>query len=213
MNNWMTSNPVILVVMLLLAMILAPLGAIAQKRDKKPIAPVFSISSPAFANGATIPEKYTCDGLNVMPPIDIQFAPQKAKSIVVIVDDPDSPSGKWTHLALWNMPPRTIRIDEAKIPVYATVASNDFGHIGYGGPCPPRVHKVTLHHYVFRAYALNSAIDLPRASKRMDLDKMMAGRVLSKAEYMGTYERVGAQKPPKLDYDGKPIPESELKKH
>lgn len=206
MKNWMMCNRITTAGLLALAIVLSSVAAFAQKEAKKPLAPVFSVSSPAFANGASMPEKHTCDGINVLPSVDIRYIPAKAKSVALIIDDPDSPSGKWTHLALWNLPPRPVHIEEGKIPAYATVASNDFGNIGYGGPCPPRVHKVTVHHYVFRAYALDSAIDLPRASKRMDLDKLMTGHVLSKAEYVGTYERVGAQKPPKVDYNGKPLP-------
>ena len=143
------------------------------------------ISTPAFKNGENIPSKYTCDGENINPPLEISGVPTGTKSLVLIMDDPDSPSGTWLHWSVWNISPQTTEIPENSVPAGAKEGLTSFGEIGYGGPCP---HS-GKHRYFFRLYALDSKLDLPQGASRTELEQAMAGHILAEAELMGLYER------------------------
>ncbi len=143
------------------------------------------ITSPAFQEGGMIPQKYTCDGANVNPPLAFDGAPAPAKSLVLIVDDPDAPRGTWNHWLVWNIDPQTKEIKENSVPPNAVQGTTDFGGNKYGGPCPPS----GTHRYFFRLYALDTTLNLPRSAKRADLDKAMANHVLGQAMLMGKYSR------------------------
>ncbi len=146
-----------------------------------------------FHDGGWIPRKFTCNGEDIKPPIFVGNISPEAKSLVIIVDDPDAPAGTFTHWISWNIPPRG-EIPEAvpdegvvDSPIKMVQGVNDFGRIGYGGPCPPRWHGV--HHYHFKVYALNTMLDLEPGATRKELEKAMEGHVIQWGELVGLYER------------------------
>lgn len=144
------------------------------------------ITSSAFINNQLIPAKYTCDGENVNPPLTIEGVPSTAQSLVLIVDDPDAPSGDFVHWTAWNLNPDTKAIFESgSLPAGAVEGLTDFGRSGYGGPCP----HAGLHRYFFKLYALDITLIIPRSSIKMDIDKAMAGHVLEQAQLIGLYAR------------------------
>lgn len=142
------------------------------------------ITSSAFQEGGNIPSKFTCDGGDTTPPLQIAEVPSGAKSLALVVDDPDAPSGLFTHWMVWNISPQTSAIAEASAPkgVHGT---NDFGKSGYGGPCPPS----GTHRYYFKIFALDRELDLPPGTKRSQLDAAMKGHVVAQGELMGRYSR------------------------
>jgi Raf kinase inhibitor-like YbhB/YbcL family protein len=143
------------------------------------------ITSAAFQNGGNIPSKFTCDGADTNPPLRFEGAPAEAKSLVLIVDDPDAPSGLFTHWLVWNMDAKTTEIAEGGGSSIGTQGKNDFGKLGYGGPCPPS----GTHRYYFKVFALDNQLDLAAGSKRAQLDSAMKGHVIAQGELMGRYSR------------------------
>jgi Raf kinase inhibitor-like YbhB/YbcL family protein len=143
------------------------------------------LSSPAFPEGAMIPSKYTCDGSDVNPPLQIGGVPAGAKSLALIVDDPDAPRGTWTHWVVWNIEPKIAQIKENDLPSGAVQGSSDFGRTRYGGPCPPS----GTHRYFFRIYAVDTTFQLPKGAKRDLLEKEIQGHILDQATLMGKYAR------------------------
>lgn len=142
----------------------------------------------AFQEKETIPTRYTCDGDNISPRILFGDVPQEAKSLVLIMDDPDATGGgTFTHWTVWNIRPETTEIAENAVPSDAVEGETDFGKIGYGGPCPPRGNQP--HRYFFRLYALNKMLKLPSGTPRRRLEQAMDGGVIEKAEYVGLYGR------------------------
>ena len=142
------------------------------------------ITSSAFQQGGNIPSKFTCDGANTSPPLQISDVPSEAKGLVLIVDDPDAPSGLFTHWAVWNISPQTSTIGEGSTPK-GVQGTNDFGRSGYGGPCPPS----GTHRYYFKIFALDRELDLPAGARRGQLDAAMKGHVIAQGELMGRYSR------------------------
>jgi len=142
------------------------------------------ITSSAFQQGGNIPSKFSCDGANTNPPLQISDVPPEAKSLVLIVDDPDAPSGLFTHWAIWNISPQTSTIAEGSTPK-GVQGANDFGKSAYGGPCPPS----GAHRYYFKIFALDRELDLPSGAKRSQLDAAMKGHVVAQGELMGRYAR------------------------
>jgi Raf kinase inhibitor-like YbhB/YbcL family protein len=133
----------------------------------------FKLTSPAFKYGERIPKKYTCDDADISPPLQWTNMPTSTKSLVLIVEDPDAPMGVFTHWVLYGIPPNRSDLPEnvPKSPVVEGVGIqgiNDFGRVGYGGPCPPRGHKP--HRYFFRLYALN---DAPSIRQRATKDEVL----------------------------------------
>src|SRR5437870_7777103 len=143
------------------------------------------ISSPAFQEGGTIPEKFSKNGQNVSPELRIEGVPAEAKSLALIVDDPDAPSGLFTHWLVWNIDAKTTDIAENSAPAKGVQGKNDFGKSGYGGPCPP----LGMHRYYFKIFALDRELDLPAGSKRAQLDVAIRGHVIAQGELMGRYSR------------------------
>lgn len=141
---------------------------------------VLTVSSKVFEMDSEIPGKYTCEGANVNPPIDIQDIPQEAKSLVLMVEDPDTPGGSWLHWLVWNIPP-TRHIRESTIPGVQGV--NDFGVNIYGGPCPPS----GTHHYHFKVYALDTVLDLAEGSTRSEVELAMDNHILAFGSLVGLY--------------------------
>jgi Raf kinase inhibitor-like YbhB/YbcL family protein len=149
------------------------------------------LSTPAFANGGDIPVKHTCDGADVSPALEWRAAPDGTKSFALIVDDPDAPGRTWVHWLLYNLSPVEGTLPEgvegpATLPSGARQGTNDFGRIGYGGPCPP---PGAPHRYFFRLYALDMAIDVAPGATRATLERALKGHVLATAELLGRYQR------------------------
>jgi hypothetical protein len=143
------------------------------------------IKSLAFKNGEYIPSKYTCDGENINPPLEVIDIPQNAKTWVLIVDDPDAPSKTWVHWLIWNIPVDNTSIQEGKPPENATYGTNDFSKPEYGGPCPPS----GTHRYFFKAYALDTKIDLKGGATKEQLLEEMEGHVIESTQLIGLYSR------------------------
>ena len=141
-----------------------------------------SVESPAFENNKFIPAKYTCDRDDVNPPLVIKGIPEEAKTLVLIVDDPDAPMGTWNHWIVWNIPP-TGKIEENTVPGIEGV--NTARKVSYGGPCPP----YGTHRYFFIVYALDTKLSLNPDSKKKEVEKKMETHILATGELVGLYRR------------------------
>ena len=144
-----------------------------------------TVTSTAFAEGAAIGAKYTCDGVNVNPPLAIGATPAGTRSLALIMDDPDAPVGIWVHWVAWNIPAQTREIPENGMPAGAQQGLNDWKRNDYGGPCPPS----GTHRYYFKIYALDTTLTLAPATTKVDLERAMQGHVLAVGQLMGTYKR------------------------
>src|SRR5258706_2074202 len=147
----------------------------SAKPDKAEI----KLTSVAFKEGEAIPRAYTCDGANVSPPLEWAGVPKTAKTIAIVADDPDAPGGTWTHWLLYNLPADNIGLVEnltatEKVAAGGFQGTNDFGKIGYGGPCPPS----GTHHYFFRIYAIDSELPLKAGVSKAELLNAMDGHVV-----------------------------------
>jgi len=140
------------------------------------------VASTAFAEDGMIPAKYTCDGEDVNPPLTIEHIPEEAKSLAIIADDPDAPSGTWVHWVAWNIPV-THHIKEDDL--HGQQGLNDFNKQQYNGPCPPN----GVHRYSFKIYALNTVLDLNDSTRKNELERAMAAHVVAFGELTGRYER------------------------
>jgi Raf kinase inhibitor-like YbhB/YbcL family protein len=140
------------------------------------------VTSEAFQNYGYIPPKYTCDGENINPPLEIADIPEETKSLVVIVDDPDAPVRAWTHYIAWNIPPSGKIKENNKKGVEGL---NDFGELHYGGPCPPS----GTHRYHFKIYALDDILILKQGSDKYTLEKEMSAQIIAFGELIGLYKR------------------------
>lgn len=142
----------------------------------------------AFQEKETIPTRYTCDGDNISPRILFGDVPQEAKSLVLIMDDPDATGGgTFTHWTVWNIRPETTEIAESWVPNGVVEGKTDFGKTGYGGPCPPKGNAP--HRYFFRVYVLNKMLELSSGTPRGRLEQAMSGGIIEKAECIGLYGR------------------------
>jgi Raf kinase inhibitor-like YbhB/YbcL family protein len=142
------------------------------------------VTSSAFQEGGNIPSKFTCDGSDASPPLQINGVPAEAKSLVLIVDDPDAPGGLFTHWLVWNIPSQTNSIAEGNAPK-GVQGANDFGKSGYRGPCPPP----GAHRYSFKVFALDRELELRSGAKRSQVDAAMKGHIISQGELVGRYAR------------------------
>jgi Raf kinase inhibitor-like YbhB/YbcL family protein len=142
------------------------------------------IISKAFKDGELIPQKYTCDGENRSPPLIFEDVPKGAKSLVLIVEDPDAPAGTWDHWILFNIPPNVKEIREGEEPAFAH-GRNSWGKQNWGGPCPPD----RQHTYIFKLFALDTILSLKPGSDKSSILKAMSGHILAKAELHGKYKR------------------------
>lgn len=148
------------------------------------------ITSTAFNEGEAIPRQYTCDGINISPPLEWSGVPKTAKTIAIIADDPDAPAGTWVHWVLYNLPAENIGMVEnlpatENLNAGGSQGKNDFGKIGYGGPCPPS----GTHRYFFKVYAVDTELPLKAGATKAEVEKAMEGHVLAQAQLMGTYSR------------------------
>jgi len=149
------------------------------------------ITSAAFSAGETIPRKFTCDGPDVSPKLTWNEPPVKTQSFALIVDDPDAPVGTWVHWVLFDLPADTKELSEGiakqeQLSNGARQGRNDFGKIGYGGPCPPPGKP---HRYFFKLYALDSKLNLKAGATKADVERAMKGHVVANAELIGRYGR------------------------
>ena len=151
----------------------------------------WQLESAAFAPGGAIPVKFTCDGPDVSPPLQWTDAPAGTKGFSLIVDDPDAPGALWVHWVLYGMKSNVLSLPESiptreMIPGFGTQGINDFGKLGYGGPCPPRG---PAHRYLFHLYALDGELVLPPRKTKAELLKAIEGHVLGEAQLLGRYQR------------------------
>lgn len=151
-----------------------------------------TLTSSAFENGASIPSRFTCDGVQVSPPLSISGVPEDAKSLVLIMDDPDvpkalKPDGTFDHWVLFNIPPETREIPEGGSVGIAGV--NGAGKDAYMGPCPPAQYEPSEHRYFFKLYALDSMLSLNASASKTDVLGAMEGHVVGEAELIGRYKR------------------------
>ncbi|MBX5496468.1 MAG: YbhB/YbcL family Raf kinase inhibitor-like protein [Bryobacteraceae bacterium] len=149
----------------------------------------FQLTSSAFPEGGNIPIIHTCDGTNVSPPLAWSGEPEGVKSFALIVEDPDAPSRTWTHWLLYDIPAEVHELEQGFQPGRLGMSgSNDFGKLGYGGPCPPKGHGP--HRYFFRLFALNvPSLGLRDGENRVGVELAIRGHVLGEAQCMGRYER------------------------
>lgn len=143
---------------------------------------VLKVTSNAFEHEGMIPVKYTCDGDNVNPPLNIEHIPEEAKCLALIVDDPDAPKGTWVHWVVFNMPV-THHIKENA--VHGTQGVNDFKQHEYGGPCPPS----GTHRYFFKVYAIDEILDLASGATKAQVEKAMSEHIIAFGELVGLYKR------------------------
>jgi len=143
------------------------------------------IESNAFKYGETIPQKYTCDGEDINPTLRISDVHLDAKSLVLIVDDPDAPGGTWIHWVVWNIHPSVREIPEGSVPEGGIEGRTSSEHKGYSGPRPPS----GVHRYFFKLYALDMMLNIPLTSNVEDVAEAMKGHLVADAKLMGTYER------------------------
>lgn len=143
------------------------------------------ISSSAFTQNGSIPAKYTCDGLDVSPPLMIENVPPGAKSLALIVDDPDAPAGTWVHWVVWNIEPSAKEIKEDSLPAGAQEGMSDFRKRGYGGPCPPS----GTHRYFFKLYALDITLNLGPNTTKALLEQAIKRHIVAQSDLIGRYKR------------------------
>jgi Raf kinase inhibitor-like YbhB/YbcL family protein len=143
------------------------------------------ITSPAFQEGGMIPEKFSKNGQNLSPALRIEGALTEAKSLALIVDDPDAPVGLFTHWLVWNIDPKTTEIAEGGAPSGAVQGRNDFGDAGYGGPQPPS----GTHRYFFKVFALDQTLNLKSGAKRKEVEAAMKDHVIAQGQLMGKYSK------------------------
>ncbi len=143
------------------------------------------LTSPDFKHNQNIPSEFTCDGVNISPELHLSDVPNNAKSLALIMDDPDAipvAGHVWDHWVVWNIPIDTKIIKKGSEPK-GTQGLTSFKRTGYGGPCPPN----GLHKYIFKLYALDKSLDIPEKSTKVQLEFSMKNHIVEKAELAGTY--------------------------
>ncbi len=153
--------------------------------------PDLNLRSPAFAEGERIPRDYTCDGADRSPPLRWDPPPSGTRSLVLVVDDPDAPGGRFVHWVLYEIPPQRMELPEGlpaepSLPGVGMQAYNDFGRVGYGGPCPP---PGSTHRYRFTLYALSTVLNLPPGARYRDVEAMLPGHLLAVGHLTAQYGR------------------------
>jgi Raf kinase inhibitor-like YbhB/YbcL family protein len=148
------------------------------------------LESSAFADRQLIPSLYTCDGADQSPPLSWGDLPSGTVSLALICDDPDAPGKTWVHWVMYNLPPELGQLPAAVPPQAELVnggvqGKNDFGYLGYGGPCPP----AGVHRYFFKLYALDRRLDLKPGAPKVEVERAMTGHILAQAELVGRYQR------------------------
>ena len=142
----------------------------------------FRLISTVFSHNGHIPPKYTCEGENINPPLKVENVPEGAKTLALIVEDPDAPRGVFDHWIVWNISPNEAIAEGSSPGINGT---NGFGKTGYGGPCPPS----GVHRYFFRIFALDDEVDLLAGAKKEELLDAMKEHIIASAELMGVYQK------------------------
>jgi len=151
----------------------------------------FNLESSAFKNGEDIPQKFSCQGMDVSPHLGWGEAPDGTRSLALIADDPDAPVGTWVHWVIYDMEPQTNELKEGvakseEVPGIGKQGLNDFRKVGYGGPCPP---AGKVHRYFFKLYALDTKLNLKPKATKPDVEQAMQGHILAQTELMGRFRR------------------------
>ncbi len=180
-------SPVLLAALALAATV----GCRSDGGDETPpaVTATMQLASQAFADGHDIPREFTCDGIDVSPPLGWSGAPPGTAAFALIADDPDA--GSFVHWLVYDIPPGATGLDRAvspggQLPGAAKEGRNGFGRTGYGGPCPP---KGKPHHYSFRIYALDTPLNLETGATKKSIERAMEGHILAEGRLAGTYER------------------------
>jgi Raf kinase inhibitor-like YbhB/YbcL family protein len=197
------ASVVILLVLLLAAMaalylsklprIAASPQAPSDLNSKGTAMPDLYLKTPAFQPGSEIPKQYTCEGEDLSPPLQWGGAPKGTQSLALIAEDPDAPSGTFTHWMLYDLPPSVTELPQGlprkeHVKFGGLQGMNDFGKVAYGGPCPPPGNP---HRYFFKLYALDTVLGLKPGAMKEEVERAMEGHVLAQAEIMGKYQRKG----------------------
>ena len=173
----------------------AVLISATESRGESPLAgdasTAFALHSQSFQENGDIPKKFTCSGGDLSPELSWNGSPTGTESFVLIVTDPDAPSGDFTHWVVYDIPATINEVSEAAsergtLPKQALEGRNDFGKIGYGGPCPPPGNG---HRYVFTVYALGTRLNRPPGASRSQIEQAMQKHVLAQAELTARYQR------------------------
>jgi len=171
--------------------VLLLVAALPGCRDSIARGQTMNLSSTSFQDGSQIPVKYTCSGANISPQLAWSAPPAATASLALTVTDPDAPRGTWVHWVLYNLPAGTRALPEGlpalgQLPDGALQGRNDFGEIGYGGPCPP---PGSPHHYIFTLYALDAKLNLPEGATRAQVEAAIQGHILASGRLVGLYQR------------------------
>ncbi|MBD3259784.1 YbhB/YbcL family Raf kinase inhibitor-like protein [Candidatus Woesearchaeota archaeon] len=142
------------------------------------------ITSPAFEDGKAIPAEYTCKGSDISPELNFEEVPEEAKSLALVMDDPDAPMGTWDHWVVFNIPATATKVAKGTEPE-GVAGKNSWDKTGYGGPCPPS----GTHRYYFKLYALDAELNLAQGATKAELMKAMQGHIIAEARLMGTFSK------------------------
>lgn len=180
-----------LVILLAVALLVACSQAAEPAAGLAGTAPqTVTLTSTAFAHGDAIPRRHTCDGADLSPELAWSGLPAGTVSLALICEDPDAPDGTWVHWVLYDLPADAADLPEGLSahgePHYGVQGENDFGHLGYGGPCPP---PGDAHRYYFRLCALDTQLELAAGASKQEVDAAMQNHILAYGELMGTYRR------------------------
>ena len=143
------------------------------------------VTSPAFKNNEVLPVKYTCDGEGFNPPLEFSQIPPNSKSLVIICDDPDAPSGTFCHWLIWNINPQETHIAERSVPQGSIQGITSSGRPGYVPACPPS----GSHRYVFKLYALDTLLELPSSADQSQVEQLIQNHIIEQAELVGLYSK------------------------
>lgn len=177
-------------------LVLAPLASCGSSAHSShqmadPASSGFRIASTAFSEGGFIPSRFTCSGEDISPALRWTAPPNGTRSFILIVEDPDAPGGIWTHWVVYNLPAQARAVPEnvpkqGSVPAGGLQGLNSFGHIGYGGPCPPPGNP---HHYYFRLYAMDTTLSLKAGASKGEVLAAAKGHILGEAHLMGRFGR------------------------
>jgi Raf kinase inhibitor-like YbhB/YbcL family protein len=172
--------------------VLGVLGALAVQIEAEEANMSMTITSSAFAHNGSMPKQYTCEGKDISPPLTWSDIPGKAKSLALIVDDPDAPDPAaprmtWVHWVVYNLPVSSTGLAEAakSLPAGALEGLNDWQRTGYGGPCPP----IGRHRYFHKLYALDTVLPDLKKPNKARLEQAMKGHIVAEAQLIGTYQK------------------------
>ena len=188
------SSRILVIAALIVIVMISSYFLLLSRREREaptPEVPILVLRSSAFESGGNIPQKYTCDGQDISPPLSWSDPPRETVSFVLIVEDIDAPKGIFTHWIIFNIPASLRSLPEGvpkqgEVEGIGTQGKNDFNEIGYGGPCPP---PGSTHRYVFKLYALDISLDLNPGATKEQVIKGMEGHILAYGELIGRYGR------------------------